>query len=217
MKITAQRTRHARPRPYLILGLVLLITLAASACTFEVQPIEEYTSADGFLSLTFPASWDVLDEAADGGMTSALVGTEEDLVMMDVFPPGEAALGIMLMPNFLPAPDGEELTLAPEELAALMQQSAMTEQPNVGEVGPVTLPGGRQAYSFESPSPEADMTVYVFAPAEETLAAVALITASGEEDAALLADAQEILGSIEFEGDPAEFVERARVLMGLGE
>ena len=67
-----------RSRRLSLLTALLLLAALTSACTFEVQPIEEYTSPDGYLSFTFPAAWDVLEEESGNGMTSALVGTHPD-------------------------------------------------------------------------------------------------------------------------------------------
>ena len=209
MNTTAHYPQHAFRRTSLFVGLLMLIVLATSACTFEVQPVEEYTSPDGYLSLTFPVSWDVLDEDASDGMTTAMVGTNEDLIEMDVIPAGEAGMGIMLMPNFMLGPNGEEMTITAEELAVLMHDGALAEQGAIGEIEAVTFSNGSQAYSFAAPSPEADMTVYVFAPADEMLTVVAVIAAPGEDNAVLLAEASEILNSVQFDGDPVEFGDRA--------
>ena len=205
-------TRQVRPSALLVALVALALTL--TACTFEVQPVEEHSTADGYLTFSFPAAWDVLEEESGDGMTAVLVGTHTDLVELDVMPAGEGGVAIMLMPDFIPGPDGESVQLSPEELASFMHASAMAEQAGVSEVQAITLANGAEAYTFKSPSPEADMTVHIFAPGEQALAVVAFITASGEEDAALLADANSVLNSIDFSGDPLEFTERARAVLG---
>ena len=217
MDITAQRTRRTHRQFPVLLGLLLLIALATGACTFEVQPIEEYASRDGYLSLTYPAAWDLLDEDASDGTTTVFLGTGANLIDMDVIPPGEAGVGIMLMPNFIPEPGLDVLTLEPEELAGLIRGAALEEQGSeVSELEPALLANGVDAYTFSAYSPEGDITVYSFAPAEEMLAVAFVMTAPGEEDAVLMAEAEKILGSVQFHGDPAEFADRAREILGGG-
>ena len=216
MNTPTQQARHSRLRFPLLLGLLLLIALAASACSFEVQPIEEYTSEDGYLSLTHPAAWDVLDEDASDGTTTALLGTHADLISMDTIPPGEAGVGIMVMPNFFLEPGGDAQTLSAEELASLIRESGRQEQSDVGEIEAITLENGTQVFRFKAPSAQADMTVHTFSPAEGILAAVAFISAAGDDNAALMSESEAILNSIQFNGDPAEFTERAREIMGIG-
>lgn len=207
---------HRSRRLSLLVALLLLAALT-SACTFEVQPIEEYTSPDGYLSITFPAAWDVLEEESGNGMTSALVGTHPDLVSMDVMPPTEAGVALMLMPDFVPGPEGDTVQVSAQEMADFMRQSAMVEQTGVSEIAPVQLESGAEAYAFTVPSPEADMTIHVFAPAEGTLAVVAVIMASGADDSTLAAEAAGIVNSVTLSGDPVEFGDRARALLGAGE
>lgn len=196
------------------IAVLLLIILTAGACTFEVQPIEEYTSADGYLHLRFPASWDVLDEDAMDGASTVLLGTNPDLIDMDVVPPGEAGVAVMLTPDFVPGLGGVDMPLTAQELADIMRTNALTEQPDVGEVEAVTLSDGTDAYRFAAPSPEADMTLYTFAPSEQTLAMLAFIGAPGEANAERMAEAEEILNSVQFRGDPEEYVEGIRAEMG---
>ena len=48
------------------------------------------------------------------------------------------------------------------------------------------------------------------------LAVGILIAAAGEEDAALTAWAEDVLNSVRFRGDAAEFAERTRAIIGGG-
>jgi hypothetical protein len=206
-----RRISHFRAPSYQLLLFVVLVLLATltAACTFEVQPIEEYRSQDGYLSLTFPAAWDILAEDSEDGTTAALVGSLPGLIDLDVIPPGEAGVAVMLLPDVLPNPGGEPMSVTPELMAELMRQSFLSTQETASEIEPVTLENGELAYAYTAYSPEGDMLVHTFSPAESVIAVVAYLTAPNEQDATLLADANVILNSVRFRGDPAEFVDAA--------
>jgi hypothetical protein len=212
-------SRRTTPRGKTAALLFLLLVLATvlTACTFEVQPVEDFTTADGYFSVTFPASWEVLEEESSDGMTAVFIGTNEDLIDLDVVPAGDAGVALMLMPNFVPGPTGEAVPVTAEEMADFMHASASSEQAGVTEVQPETLADGKEAFTFTAPSPEADMTIHVFAPAEGVLAVAAVITASGETSSSVQAEALNILNNLRVTGDAIEFGNRARAVMGLGE
>ena len=141
-----------RPNP-IVLSLLLILAVAMGACTFHVQPIEKYSSADGYLSLTHPAAWDVIEEDASDGTTTVLLGSNPDLVNVDVVPPGEAGIGIMLMPNFIPQPGLDTMTVGPEDMAALIRDSALQGQTGaeVGDLDEVTLADGSPGVPLRHP------------------------------------------------------------------
>jgi len=199
--------------------LVALLVLAAltSACTFEVQPIEKYTSPDGYLSFTFPAAWDVLEEESGQGATAAFLGTRDDFIDLEVVPPGEAGVVLMLIPNTVPGPDGEPVPLTAQELAAFSQQTAAAQQPEVTDVQSVLLDSGLEAFTYTARSPQADMTMHVFSPDGESLAVVAFIFASGEQDPARLAEAAAILNSVDVSEEPKDFGEGPEAVLRGGE
>ena len=203
----------------MFVSLLLLIAVGAAACTFEVQPIEKYTSADGYLSFNYPVAWDVLNEDISDGMTSARVGTHTDFVetviAMEPFPAGEVWLQVGLRPNFFPEPSGEVVTLTAEEVAESIRQDSGGDRAGAGELESITLAPGKEAYTYAVSTELYDMSVYVFEPAEQVLAMVGLVTASGEDDAAMLAEVDEVLNSVQFKGDPDDFGNRAREVWGI--
>ena len=202
--------------PPCVLAL-MLVTLILSACTLEVQPIESFTSADGFLSFTFPAHWDLVKAEYGAGSDAALVATSDDLIDHDVIPAGDAGVAVLLMPDFMPGPDGEPIRVTAQELAGLMRKSAITQQPGVSDLETVTLDNGAETYTFNAPSPEGNMKMHLFSPAQGTIAIVAFMTASEDVDADILSDAKAILESVRFSGDPVEFTERAHAIVDSGQ
>ena len=215
MRPKAHQTRRHRFGARLALGLVLIIVFGG--CSFVVQPIEEFTSADGFLSFTFPANWDLVKEESGAGSVAAMISTRGDLVDLEVIPPGVAGVAVLLMPDFLPGPDGETIPVTAQELAGVMRNSAMTEQPGVGDLETITLKNGTEVYAFNAPSPEADMKMHILSPAQGAIVVVALISAPGETDGGILSVAESILESVRFSGDPVEFTERAHAVVDSGQ
>lgn len=209
--------RKRAGRAALLLPVLLIVGLALAACTFEVQPVEQYTSQDGYLSLAFPAEWEVLEDETADGTTLLLVGSDPEMMDMDSVPADAAAVFLMVMPNFIPEAGLEVLTLDAEELAA-MSRSGIIEEPEteVGEIEAVVLPSDLSAYRFPVSDPEMTGAVYTFSPALDVLA-MAVVAGATDGDGSSLVAAEQVLSSLEINGDPAEFVARAREAMGMQE
>ena len=214
MRFITHRTRRPARRLTLVCGLLILV-LAISACTFEVQPIEQYTSQDGYLSVSHPVTWDVLEDGAEDDATTVFVGTNEEVMDMQAIAPGEAGVGIILGPEFLFAREfGSASTINAEELADVMRVSFLegveeAEASQVSQVGPIDMALDAEVYGFSVAMPEVNMTLYTFAPAEETLVLVLQLTSPEDADSFRLAEAEAVVNSIRLVGDPEELAERA--------
>ncbi len=159
-------------RLLVFIALVLLTVPALGACTFEVQPIEEYATPDGILTITFPAEWSPF---SDPGMLtlelpSLAVSSEPDLTELDALSSDAAALVIYAMPESLAPPVA---SVADEAKSALDVKRYTIEQREeaiadsnfeVGDIRTFTMADDRTVYAFTVADEDRRGAFYALSP-----------------------------------------------------
>ena len=130
MFATAGHTQRFTP----MLILLLFIAVALAGCSLEVQPIEQFTSVDGNISMAYPAEMDVLMDAVDHGIASIMLGTHPDLVELNTMPAGESGLAVMVMPDRIPIGGGESQQITAQEFSEMVRDSAVEQEDFVTEL-----------------------------------------------------------------------------------
>ncbi len=209
------KTKSGSKRTYFLLSALSLLTailVLVGGCTTVVQPIEQYTSSDGYLSVSFPADWDVVNEVIRDGQTVVILASNNGIIDESSESP-QSGLIIVLTPNFDIGADGEVETLTVDQMADMARFSLLYE-PNteVGEFETMTLDNGLEVKSFSVSDGTSDAAFYLFQLDEGVLGTALSVGGPGYDPNPM---AKQVLSTLELSGDAESFLARAKELWGI--